>query len=403
MKQYFTSIFVLGFLISGCEEYPEIDTVWPSDENLAENPIITSISPSADSAFGGFSILTISGENFSPDSGNNTVYIGGEKVFPISESKTEIVVQAPSIFGDTISVKVVTPTAEKIASYAYRLQTLYEEFGGYNNADKVRSIAMDNDGNLYSMMGDRTVRKITPDGESSEFGTTTFPQASEMRFGPNNTLFLVKVSNRILYTIPEEGGEVQEYATFPDYVDDERVKLNSFDFDENKNIFIAGLGGGAFVVNSDTVVTSVGDHVGFSIKSVRVFDGYVYFAGVREIYKNRIIDNQGNLDAKELVVDLSETSEFDLHDIKSITFSSDGKTIIGTDPNDEDDDPILIFTIDGDVEALYPGQLLAPAYQVLWGNGSYIYVNRYHSSPEFRRVITVNMLGEGAPYYGRQQ
>ena len=396
-------IIILFFVIFSCEKYPTVDTVWPPDENSTAVPIITSVSPHADSAFGGFTILTILGENFSSDSSGNFIYIGGEKVAASSQSVNEIVVQAPSVFGDTISIKIVVPQAEKIASYDYRLQALSEEYGGFTNIDKVRSIAMDSAGNLYSMMGDRTIRKTNQNGEYTEFGTTTFPQASEMRFGPNNTLFLVKVSNRILYTIGEEGGEVQEYATFPDYVDDERVKLTSFDFDINNNIFLAGSGGGAFVIRADTSVNSLGIYVGFSINSVRVFDGYVYFAGTQIIYRNKILDDQGTLETEELVLNLAETEEFSSHDIKSITFSSDGKIIIGTDPNNGNADPLLLMNINGQLETLYSNQLMAPAYHVLWGNESYIYINRYHSDEEKRRIIKVNMLGSGAPYYGRQQ
>lgn len=396
-------IIILFFVIFSCEKYPTVDTVWPPDENSTAVPIITSVSPHADSAFGGFTILTILGENFSSDSSGNFIYIGGEKVAASSQSVNEIVVQAPSVFGDTISIKIVVPQAEKIASYDYRLQALSEEYGGFTNIDKVRSIAMDSAGNLYSMMGDRTIRKTDQNGEYTEFGTTTFPQASEMRFGPNNTLFLVKVSNRILYTIGEEGGEVQEYATFPDYVDDERVKLTSFDFDINNNIFLAGSGGGAFVIRADTSVNSLGIYVGFSINSVRVFDGYVYFAGTQIIYRNKILDDQGTLETEELVLNLAETEEFSSHDIKSITFSSDGKIIIGTDPNNGNADPLLLMNINGQLETLYSNQLMAPAYHVLWGNESYIYINRYHSDEEKRRIIKVNMLGSGAPYYGRQQ
>jgi hypothetical protein len=396
-------IIIIFFVIFSCEKYPTVDTVWPPDENSTAAPIITSVSPHADSAFGGFTILTISGENFLSDSGGNYIYIGGEKVSPASESANEIVVQAPSVFGDTISIRIVVPQAEKLASYDYRLQTLSEEYGGFTNLDKVRCIAMDSGGNLYSMMGDRTVRKTDPNGEYTEFGTTTFPQASEMRFGPNNTLFLIKVSNRVLYSIGEEGGEVQEYATFPDYVDDERVKLTSFDFDINNNIFLAGSGGGAFVIRADTSVNSLGIYVDFRINCVRVYDGHVYFAGTQVIYRNKILDDQGTLETEELVIDLAETEEFSSHDIKSITFSSDGKMIIGTDPNDGDADPILVMKTNGQLEALYSDQLMAPAYHVLWGNGSYIYVNRYHSDAQKRRIIKVNMLSGGAPYYGRQQ
>ncbi|MBT4661175.1 MAG: IPT/TIG domain-containing protein, partial [Candidatus Marinimicrobia bacterium] len=85
MRVIFQTIIIF-FVISSCEKYPSVDTVWPPYENSTAAPIITSVSPHADSAFGGFTILTISGENFSSDSGGNFIYIGGEKVSPASES-----------------------------------------------------------------------------------------------------------------------------------------------------------------------------------------------------------------------------------------------------------------------------------------------------------------------------
>ena len=51
---------------------------------------------------------------------------------------------------------------------------------------------------------------------------------------------------------------------------------------------------------SKTVVEGVGDHVGFAIESVRIYNDYVYVAGEDGIYRNQI-QNDGLLSAKELI------------------------------------------------------------------------------------------------------
>ena len=389
------------FILS-CEEYANTESIWPPLGSTQEKPVILSVSPPADSAFAGYSTVTIHGENFSSDSGGNAVYMGGVRVELESESSNEIALVAPDVAGDTIVIKVTVDGSLDIASYTYRLQTLSEEYGGFTNADKVRSIAMDMEENLYTMMSDRTVRKIQPNGDWIEFGTTTFPVASEMRIGPNGYLYLQKISQRVLFRIPPVGGEVEEFASFPNTMGGENLKLNSFDFDVNGNIYLGGLGGGLVLLRPDGTIEGVGDHVGFAIKSVRIYNDCVYVAGEDGIYRNQI-QNDGLLSVKELIFDWENAGTYSSSKVKSITFSETGQLFIGTDNSNDSIDPILILSDESVLEPLYPGQLLQPAHHLLWGNDIYMYVNRYKSSnDEIRRVIKVNMLKNGAPYHGRQ-
>ena len=88
-------IIIIFFVIFSCEKYPSVDTVWPPDENSTAAPIITGVSPHADSAFGGFTILTISGENFS-----NTIR---------SLFNKSIIAGSPDIFMASLNVLIINP------------------------------------------------------------------------------------------------------------------------------------------------------------------------------------------------------------------------------------------------------------------------------------------------------
>jgi len=139
-----------------------------------------------------------------------------------------------------------------------------------------------------------------------------------------------------------------------------------------------------------------------AINSIRIFNNYVYAGTVSGIWRCEITSDIGSVATEEQVYNWDNAGDFSNSDIKSITLTANGDIIIGTDnSSDADKDPILIIK-NGMLQPLYSGQLLVPASQVVWGNDIFLYVNRDHDSDELRRIIKVNMLTYGAPYYGRQ-
>ena len=397
-------LILLALITLGCEAYPEVDLVNYEDQISGDTPRITSVDPPIGSGFASYTIVTIVGQNFSPDSGGNSVYFSGVRAHIQSESGTEIVVDAPEITGDDLVINVIVEGALEIVSAPYSLANLSLEYGGFGNAEKSRCIAMDADENIYAMLDDRTIVKVSPSGERTNYGTTTaFPSAGEMRVGPAGALYLQRTSQRIIYRVPPGGGDAEESITFPETVGGQSVRLTSFDFDEHGNIYAGGIGGGLVASNINGNSYGLDQYLdGVKIKSVRVYDGFVYLGREDGIWRSEILSDTGSVGTEERIYDWANSGVFSASDLKSITFSANGDMLIGTaNTANTSLDPILVLHPDGTAEALYSGQLLLPADHIVWGNGVYAYVNRGNRDAELRRIIRINLLKPGAPYYGR--
>jgi len=405
------SILPLGIILilisQSCEEYPTVNTVWPPEDNTVSNPIITSITPSADSAFAGYSEISIHGNYFSPDSGKNHVYVGGIYCTLSSYSESLLTFTAPTVVGNDLPIRVVVEGALEVGTDSYRLQSLTSEVPTIGNADDVYAIALDNDESVYAFIktgdGNKLVEKIDSLGVRSTFGSYTgVAVVSEMRMGPGGYLYLQRRSHRKLYRIPPSGGDTEEVVEFPSSINGNTIKITSFDFDQYGNIYLGGNDGGLVVYNVNGTTLYPEQLINESIRSVRIFENYVYVGAASGIWRCEITNNTGLVSTAEQVYNWDDSGDFSNSDIKSITLIANGDIIIGTDnSSDAEIDPILIIK-NGILEPLYSGQLLVPASQVVWGNDIYLYVNRDHDSDELRRIIKVNMLTYGAPYYGRE-
>jgi len=140
---------------------------------------------------------------------------------------------------------------------------------------------------------------------------------------------------------------------------------------------------------------------------VRVYDGYLYVAGVYQgddplvpeqaIWRNEITSSGGQLGENELYYDWS-LGPYPNSDITTLTFSLDGDAFIGSSGAEV----IVVLTPDGSIEPLYPGVLEPITYYLTWSDGIFIYCNRRSSVLEDKAILMINVLKEGAPYYGRQ-
>ncbi len=396
-------ILVFSAFIVSCEDNPDINYLTYDDQVIGPEPTILSITPPGSEAFASYTIVTITGEHFSPDSGGNLVYFSGVPAQIQSESATEIVVLAPDKVGTDLQVNVVVAGALEIATVPYSLEQLSIENPGIGNAEKTVCLAIDNNENIYAMLADTRVMKIFPNGDSTTYGSTNFRAAGEMRIGPGGALYIQRTSQRTLFRIPPGGGEAEEFITFPESVGGQTVRLTSFDFDEHGNIFAGGVGGGLVVFN--TLGNSFGTEEyldGAKIKSIRVYDGYVYLGLEDGVWRNEILSDTGNVGSGTMVFDWDDAGSLSNSDLKSITIAADGDILIGSANTSATSlDPILVVHPDGTSEPLYPGQLTLPATQMVWGNGNFVYVNRMNRDEELRRIIRVNLLKPGAPYFGR--
>lgn len=399
-----------------CEYERGYDPVSSSPSGTAR-PEITAIEP--DSAKNGILEITLKGKNFSPVSGDNFILFGTTLVHHIiTANDDQLTFLRPLDISGAVTVRVSVKRASQI-SPDYDNYWLEEGIFEMIGSTKIYSFAIDSAENLYvHNSADDIVYKLSPDGEQSEYGnvidgSTNF-ESSTMRMGPGGYLYVQRNTS-------DDGGYKRLYTIAPGGAETERfVKLSravrSFDFDQNGNIFSGGTNSGMFIIHPDKSFARVGNYQDFDIRAVRVFDGYVYVAAkytgtetlfspdtatvIAEpndtgIWKNQILNDE--LNASEIVFNWADAGSFSQSEIKDITFSEEGDIYVSTDNSE----PVLVIHSIGTIEALYENLLTGPTNQLVWGNGNYLYVNRYNTDEENSGVDRIIMGKKGAPYFGR--
>jgi len=388
-------IIVLSLaLISGCE-YDKPTEIYPIEG--APDPIVSSIAP--DSAFNGIMEIKIQGENFSEYANQNFVYFGQVEGEMISATKNELTVRRPLTASGDLMIKVVVRDAFQPTEFGpYKLEAGIVQLG---ELGQVNSIAMDKDENLYAEW-DEAIYKITPNGEVSEYGTFE-ARSSAMRMAPDGYLYIQKRDNRDLYRLAPGGGVAEKYLRI-------KKKVSSFDFDEAGLVYSGGVKYGLYVTNPDSNISRelVGYKQQYMITAVRIFDGYLYVAAdtlvdlnpvpsLTTIFKHELKGN-GEIGEKIKVFDWGSALDYSELLINDITFAENGEMYIATDHAN----PVLIVHTDGTIEQFLAGTLQSTAKQLCWGNGKYLYINRYGVEDEDSNIKRIVMGKQGAPYYGRQ-
>ena len=393
-----------GLALWGCAVDEPVE-VWNPAAPAGPDPVITSISPTS-KAFSGITDIRISGQNFSTTDSLNFVFFDKIQVKVKQATSTSLLVAAPQYTSNTITIKVAVPGAIKVATFSpYTLEEAATEYGGFLSVDEVYSVAVDRSENLFAeLKGASTgvIYKVTPTGVKTEYSTLTIPKASEIRVGPGGYLYCQQSNNFNLFRVPSGGGNPELFVRLD-------VRARTFDFDSLGTIYSAGAYYGLAATSSSSGTTrEVGNFTPYDIRSIRVYNGYVYFLAVRDgvvaglpprgVYRARITSATGELGPVESVFDITKVTAYATSELLALAISSDGELYIGTDHTN----PILVVAPSGSSAPLYPGVLVPPAGQIVWGTSQQIYVNRSSGDPMVRRVIRVAVGKNGAPDYGRR-
>jgi len=384
----------LVFLI-GCEnDYP--DSLYDPNEPIGETPEIASISP-PDSTLAGVGEVTITGNNFSPDPGRNIVFFNAKSAEVVESSETQIIVKTPNLLSDSIMIRVGVQGAELFSNQIqYKLKPAAVEFGNLMEDDFVFGIAIDLQGNVFLSVQGNEIKKITPDGGTSLFTTTSFLKADNMKMGPNNTIFATVTGRIRKLAMIDQNGDESTYATLP-------ANPKDFDFDSNGNIWVS-IGKSLYVVKTDksNEEALVFDE---NTSTVRVFNGFVYVltSGTdgenAKIYRAEI---QGeSLGSAELVLDISAATWLSGVNVLCFTFSNSGTMVLGTDG---EPDAIFLYDIVAEShDVLYTGLISPNIYSMSWADGNYLYAVRQFVDEELdvSSIIRIDMAQDGAPYFGR--
>ncbi len=396
--------FLLG-VMGGCNKEPTPSLYDPNRQSAAA-PLITSIDPPT-KALAGVSMLTIKGQNFSPDKQKNFVYFDASPGEVLSASATEIVVRPPNVVGDSIKIKIAVHGAELFSNIVlYKLEYSALDYGGIDKAFDVYGVEVDNQENVYLSLGTGKIIKIDPEQNRSDFVLNAGGSYKGLKFGKGG--FLYGVRTRYVYQISPDGATVSQFGA------KQAQPLNDLDFDRNGNLFAAGKYG-IFCLKPDASSITAANYPLTTLNAIRVFNDYVYVAGdyagtdvaipKKAVWRNKILDANGTLGATEIAYDWAAAPGRANQTILALTFAADGDMYIGTDAGDG----IVVLHPQGEgnylnaiSEALYPTVLSPPSSYFSWGSGQYLYVNHKSSTEAERKLIRVTMGKESAPYFGRQ-
>ncbi len=386
-------------LLINCE-YEGPDPILKPVPTDRDDPVITEIVP-ADVALPGVLEIKIVGENFYPALDTNVVYINGQIAHQKRATADTITIYRPTITGSGLRFAVNVPGAWVIAEKdGYEITEVTSEYGRYVDTETILTFCLDADQNIYGLeQFSYSIIKTTPDGIRSTYFVTdvknvkdAIKKATTLRITPDKEIMMAHSKNSKLYIIHHitaDSMAADEYTTMP-------AKTPYIDYDVNGNMFAGGEG--LYVVNPDTVITTLSGYDGFNIIALRVAGDTLYVAGTAAdgttvgIWKNKILSSDGQLGANiPVVANWANTGEYAGSALNGIIVSENGDVYVGTDHVN----PILIIHSNGDMEPLYTDILSPTANEIIWGSGTYLYIRNSTA----KRVYKVAVGLASAPAY----
>ena len=421
MRKIFLCIIIISIILLGigCDsafEFLGFENDVP-DSNYDENklglpgPVITDVNPK-EKVYAGVTEVTVTGENFDPDSGECFIYFGGLPGEIISQAENEIVAIPPLVSGDSLEIKI-----SKLGAYPFGVFSPYPiklaaiEYAGIDANLNAGGMACDLNENLYfAANGEKNIYKINPSNQEKEIYIFAIPDFSyTMKMGPDTVLyFAVK---KYLYTSPAGGGSFEKFNSTK-----AKAAITDFDFGPSLNIYAAGKED-IYLFLSDGSYTTTATYEDYLITSLRVFDGYVYISAYytgtdlsavkKGIWRNQINSSDATLGTNELVFDWGQYVGAYGANILTLTLNSDGDIYFSTEVSGDDALYVLRSNGSGDYTSVIPDPLyfrvLKPQYENLcWGNGIYLYANYKGSGASDQRIMRITIEEDTAPYYGRK-
>ena len=347
----------LLILAVGCDSGPG-ESLFDPDPTQAPDPVITSVMPDPTQiVLAGIDEVTLTGTNFSANAAENLVYFNDVRAEVVDASPTQLRVKAPNVPGSDLQIRVAVLGAENYSNLTpYRLVSAVVPFGDLGMADEPTGIASDMLGNAYvSLFSEGSsvgIKRFSPEGERSDYFSTTFPW-SDLEIGPDGALYGVR-GVQAAFRLPE-GMPQQTYQVVTG-----SARLSSLDFSPSGamwsgsregNVYRVAPGGGSF----DQFILPG------NIRDLVVFDGALYVAVTADNVSRVVrfaIDGDGNLGDEETYVDVTATFAAEA---RALAFAQDGTLFIGTDAGGfvdlDERNPVVLVLPDGSTDVLYPGVL----------------------------------------------
>ncbi|MCI0515749.1 IPT/TIG domain-containing protein, partial [candidate division KSB1 bacterium] len=269
-------IFAL-VLITGCGE-DATPSLFDPNKASGPTPVLTKVLP-LDSTLSGVGVITLEGQNFSPNKAENLVFFNQTRVEVLSATATQLTVRPPDLPG-VVTIKVAVHQAELFSNtVSYILKTSVSNLYSFLPTQQPYAITSDAVGDIFISMVEADkgtgIKKITPDGVWSDWapkGGETF--WSGLKMGPANTIYAVRQVRAVFQT---SAGVIS--STFTS-VTNTSAKLLDLDYDAATNMWVGGNSPELYRIKADKSVKAF-PFVAV-VRAMRVFNNYLYVAAEKE-------------------------------------------------------------------------------------------------------------------------
>jgi hypothetical protein len=391
IKGVLLSLCCLMLLVSAGCEFDVATPGYYDQATQSSTPSITRLVP--ERATPGVNMITIQGQNFSSALDKNKVYFGNAEVDVLTATPTALVVRRPNMTG-TLTVKVVSYDALLVASAPspYVIDTVLTPFGNFLEGAVETAMAVDKDGHIYVFQDTPpNIYKVTPAGERIKVGTVD-KTISDAVTAPDGQVVIFGRSLTIQKFNPADG-KVSDWIKL--------TKQSAYgDFDQYGNLWTGGQNNGdLWCVKTDLTKAASNQYKQGQIAEIRVVNGYVYAAVINvptapasAIYRSKIVDATGALEAKELVFDRTQAGVYATATFKDFAVSANGDLYVATNAAD----PILMVK-SGVQDVLYKGIIPTSAEKLMW-YGNYLYMLNLANAQG--NLYRINIGETGPPYLG---
>jgi len=372
----FLSLAALAAILTvaaGCDT-GDGDSLYDPDRETLADPVVTSLSPTG-VVLAGIDVVTIDGQNFSPDPSKNLVsFDDGNGAYAegtvLEASPTQLRVRTPNLPNPALRVRVSVIGASNFSTpIPLSLTAATLPFGDLGTIDRPFSIASDANGtllvSLFSDGGTDGVISLAPDGTRTLYTSTTSTY-SDLRFAPDGVLYGARRVQAAL-RLPEDGSEQIVNPILAG-----TVKITALDVDAAGRIWGGGDNDDLYRIDPDGSFTTF--PFAENVRALLLLNNFLYVAsttdrGAQSKVWRLPVDGAGALGTPSLVVDVR--ADFGGTAL-ALASAEDGTLYVGTDGRD----PILEIPPSGTATVLYPGILDTPAISFAWGPGSTLYVVR---------------------------
>jgi hypothetical protein len=392
---------VVMMVMTGCK-YDGPTAIYYHPYAQTPVPVITALTPAVATA--GYNYITISGENFAAEAGNNKVYFGSTAVDVFSESTTALTVRRPNLYGDSITVKVVSYGELQTAKYGpYQIDPVLEQYGSFIENIYMSVIAVDNSENIYVVMGDagKRIYRTTPAGVKDSVNVAANVPTDAV-IGPDNKLYLLE-NKTAIEVMDLQTNVIHKWVTLPS---GKNMKFG--DFDANGYLYAGGVRNtDIYVIAPDSTYRTSGVYASVDVSAVCVYNGYLYVAGKLPtgqspstgIWRSSL-DASGTVGPSEPVLDWTTTGDYASRTLRHMAVSADGIMYIGTDGASTSTlaaDPIVSLDLaTGQFDIFYKSILPSNCRHFCWGNGNYLYMICGNTSLQLPWLVyRVNMGANG--------